>query len=318
MSAPRIIGREEIRKALAFDRLIPALAEGFRRFRRGEAVVAPVTNIDLPHVNGEMHIKPGYLRDGDWLCVKIATCYYDNPAHGLPTRDGALVLSSLRDGRIEAVLCDAGLVTDMRTAGASAVAVDALARRGEISLGLVGAGTQALWHAAALRAVRTIGEVRIWARRPDQARSAAERIQREFELRAAGAPLEAAADADVVVTATPARSPVLDRERLRPGAVVVAMGADAVGKRELGPSIVAQAALVVADSLAQCERLGELQWVPQPRSMRVAELGAILEGEITGRQHPDEVIVFDSTGVAFQDAVGAAEVLRASGQVQRV
>jgi ornithine cyclodeaminase len=313
MTGPRIVGREEIRQALTFDRLIPALAEGFRQYRRGQAIVAPITNIDLPHVNGEMHIKPGYLRDGDWLCVKIATCYYDNPARGLPTRDGVLILSNLRNGRIEAVLCDAGLLTDMRTAGASAVAVDALARPGTISLGLVGVGTQAFWHAAALRAVRTLGDVRVWGRHPDRARAVVERMRRELGLPAAVAALEEAAEADVVVTATPARAPVLDRQRLRPGSVIVAMGADAAGKRELGAAIMEQVALVVPDSLGQCERLGELQWVPAPRSMRVAELGAVLDGETAGRQHPDEIIVFDSTGVAFQDVVGAAEVLRVAG-----
>lgn len=312
MNGPRIVGREEIRQALTFGRLIPALAEGFRQYRRGQAIVAPITNIDLPHVNGEMHIKPGYLRDGDWLCVKIATCYYDNPARGLPTRDGALILSNLRNGRIEAVLCDAGLVTDMRTAGASAVAVDALARAGTITLGLVGAGTQAFWHAAALRAVRTIDVVRLWGRHPDRARAAVERIQRELGLPATVAALEETVDADVVVTATPARVPVLDQQRLRSGSVIVAMGADAIGKRELGPAIMEQVALVVPDSLGQCERLGELQWLPQPRSMRVAELGAVLNGEAAGRQRPDEIVVFDSTGVAFQDVVGAGEVLRAA------
>lgn len=314
MTGPRIVGREEIRQALSFDRLIPALAEGFRQFRRGQAVVAPITNIDLRQVNGEMHIKPGYLRDGNWLCVKIATCYYDNPARGLPTRDGVLIISNLQNGQIEAVLCDAGLVTDMRTAGASAVAVDALASAGTITLGLVGAGTQAFWHAAALRAVRTIGEVRVWGRRPDRAQTVVERMQRELGLPAAVAALEKTVDADVVITATPARAPVLDQQRLRPGSVIVAMGADAVGKRELGPAIMGQVALVVPDSLSQCERLGELQWLPQPPSMRVAELGAILNGETAGRQHPDEIIVFDSTGVAFQDVVGAAEVLRAAGK----
>lgn len=312
MTGPRIVTFDEIRQALAFDRLIPALAEGFRQFRRGQAIVAPVTNIDLPHVNGEMHIKPGYLRNGDWLCVKIATCYYDNPKRGLPTRDGALILADLRNGRIEAVLCDAGLVTDMRTAGASAVAVDALARAGTISLGLVGAGTQAFWHAAALRAVRTIGEVRVWGRHPDRARAAVERLQRELGLSATLAALDETVDADVVVTATPARAPLLDQQRLRSGSMIVAMGADAIGKRELGPAIMEQVALVVPDSLGQCERLGELQWLPEPRSTRVAELGAVLTGEAAGRKRPDEIIVFDSTGVAFQDVVGAAEVLRAA------
>ena len=73
--------------------------------------VAPITNIDLPEVNGEMHIKPGYMAAGDHICVKIATCYYDNPANGLPTRDGLIVLANRRNGRIEAVLCDGGLIT---------------------------------------------------------------------------------------------------------------------------------------------------------------------------------------------------------------
>lgn len=308
---PRVVRRDEIAAALAFDRLIPAVADGFRAYDAGDAVVAPVTNLDLREVNGEMHIKPGYLRAGDWLCVKIATCYYDNPARGLPTRDGVLVLSDRRTGRLAAVLCDGGLVTDMRTAAASAVAVDALARPGAITLGLVGAGTQAFWHAAAIPKVRTVDAIHVWGRDGARAAAAAGRITRELGLAATAATLDEAAACDVVVTATPARTPVLDHQRLPPGALVVAMGADAAGKREIADEIWKQVALVVADSLHQCEKLGELQWLPTPRLPRVTALGAILRGRVPGRERADEIVVFDSTGVAFQDAVGAAEVLRA-------
>ncbi len=306
----RIISRHEIRSALSFETLIPALAQGFRDYHSGKAVVAPITNIDVSDYNGEMHIKPGYMIGSDWLCVKIATCYYDNPSVGLPTRDGLVVLSNLRNGRIEALLCDAGLITDMRTAGSSAVAIEALAPDRRVRLGLVGAGTQAYWHAAAVPLVRTITDVRVWSRRPEASSALATRIGAELDMRAEATSLEAVADCDVIVTATPAREPVLDGQKLRPGALVVAMGADALGKKELGASLMSQASLVVTDSRRQCEAVGELQWYAgETPGFRIEELGAILCGAAKGRQRADECIIFDSTGVAFQDSIGAIEVV---------
>lgn len=307
---PAIVPAEAIAARLTFDRLIPAIAQGFKDFHLGHAKVCAITNVDLPDVNGEMHIKPGYMALGDHVCVKIATCYYDNPRKGLPTRDGVIVLASRTNGRIEALLCDAGLITDMRTAAASAVAVDSLAAPGQLTLGLIGAGTQACWHARAIAHVRSISKVLMWGRNPNRVGAAADRIRSETNLPVEPATLERVAGCDVVVTATPARSPVLTDERLRPGALVVSMGADAVGKRELGAGIVAQAATVVADSIDQCRRIGELQWLPanapQPR---VTELGAVLAGTQSARRSPHDVIVFDSTGLAFQDVIGASLAL---------
>ncbi|MGE0563753.1 MAG: ornithine cyclodeaminase family protein [Pseudolabrys sp.] len=305
---PAILSKDEIAPKLDFARLIPALAQGFKDFHAGKARVAPITNIDLPDVRGEMHIKPGYISDGDHVCVKIATCYYDNPAKGLPTRDGVIVLANRRTGQIEAVLCDGGLITDMRTAGASAVAVDALAKQGAVTLGLVGAGTQALWHARAIRHVRPLTQIAVWARRPEQAEKLARELAAELGVSARAASLDETAASDVVVTATPANAPILTGETLSAGAMVVAMGADAAGKRELGAGIADQATLIVADSLKQCRAVGELQWHPDTKK-RVVELGAVLAGAAPGRQSPREVIIFDSTGVAFQDVVGAAAVI---------
>ncbi len=309
---PEIIHSDEIAPHLAFDRLIPVIAQGFRDFFDGRAKIAAITNIDLPDVNGEMHIKPGYIAGGEHICVKIATCYYDNPAQGLPTRDGVVVLASRTNGRIEAVLCDAGLITDMRTAAASAVAVDALARRGPITLGLVGTGTQAYWHALALRHIRSITKIVVWGRRPERVEAALDRIGAAARLPVAAGTLDEAAACDVVVTATPAKAPVLSRETLQPGALLVAMGADAVGKRELGAGILEQASTIVADSLEQCRTIGELQWLRTADAQpRVVELGAILSGAEVGRREPDDIIIFDSTGLAFQDIVSASLVLGA-------
>lgn len=315
-SGPSILRPDEIAPLLGFERLIPAIAQGFRDYYRGSARVAPITNIDLADVNGEMHIKPGYFVDGEYVCVKVATCYYDNPRRGLPTRDGAMLLADRNDGRIVAILCDAGRITDMRTAAASAVAVDALAKKDSITLGLVGAGTQAYWHARALAHVRTIESITLWGRDSVRATRAAQRIGTDAGISMRVGSLDEAAACDVVVTATPAPTSVLTNERLKPGALIVAMGADANGKRELGDGVIAQADVVVADSIAQCKAVGELQWLDASSAKpRVAELGAILCGAAAGRISPRDVIVFDSTGMAFQDVVGSTQVL--SALVQR-
>ncbi len=174
----------------------------------------------------------------------------------------------------------------------------------------MGAGTQAYWHAAAVPHVRTITDVRVWSRRPESSSALTTRIRAELNLRAEATSLEAVADCDVIVTATPAREPVLDGQELRPGSLVVAMGADAVGKRELGATLMRQASLVVTDSRLQCEAVGELQWYAgQTPGFRIEELGAILCGAAKSRQRAEECILFDSTGVAFQDSVGATEVI---------
>lgn len=308
---PLILDKSKILPQLNFERLIPILAEGFKDFHSGRAKVASITNIDVPEARGEMHIKPGHMASGDHICVKIATCYYDNPAKGLPTRDGVLVLANRRNGQIEAILCDSGLITDMRTAGASAVAVDELAKPNATTLGLVGAGTQAYWHALAIMHVRPIERIFVWGRRADKAKDLAERLALETKASVQAETLKTVASCDVVVTATPANTPILTDEQISPGATIIAMGADAVGKRELGPGILRQASLIVADSFQQCTNVGELQW-SDLKSAHIAELGAILAGSHKGRELPLDIIIFDSTGVAFQDVISATEVLRAN------
>jgi len=286
------------------------LRDGFIAFHNGQAWVAPITNIALPEQNGEMHIKPGYLTGSSEICVKVVTCFYDNPRHGLPTRDGAILLADRRDGRMKALLADKGRITDMRTAGASAVAVDALAVKRPIRLGLVGAGTQAYWHAAAIACVRQVHEVLVWGRDFAKAEAAARNIEDRLGLTARVASLEATCLADVIVTATPAQEPVIDTQRLQPNALIVAMGADAIGKRELGPDVLLRALAIVADSLPQCRRYGELQWIDRQASeIPVRELGALL-AQAEALPRGDGPVIFDSTGVAFQDAVGAELVLR--------
>jgi ornithine cyclodeaminase len=307
----RVISREQIARALSFTDLIPALRQGFVDYAKGLARAAPITNIDFGEVNGEMHIKAGYLESAPDACVKIVTCFYDNPAKGLPTRDGCIVVADRTDGRMKAVLCDEGLITDMRTAGASAVAVDFLQSSKSVDLGLIGTGTQAYWHILAIKAVREIKEVRIWGRDPKNSKRLADRVEREVELPTVIAALENAIYSDVVVSATPARVPVITTQTLKPGSTIVAMGSDAVGKREIAEEAIRKVSRIIADSLPQCRKYGELQWLTH--DMPARELGRVLAGIDDFRPESRDVVLFDSTGVGFQDAIGAKLVLDAIG-----
>jgi ornithine cyclodeaminase len=307
----RLVTQQEIAKVLTFETLIPALRQGFIDYSQRLAHSAPITNIDFPGAHGEMHIKPGYLESTPDACVKVVTCFYNNPRKGLPTRDGCVVVADRQDGRMKALLADGGLITDMRTAGASAVAVDFLQRRQEIDLGLVGSGTQAMWHARAIASVRSLRSVRVWGRDAGRVQALCEQIVSELGVAAEPASLVAALACDVVVTATPAREPIVGNQALKAGAVIVAMGADAVGKRELGEEAVKRVAQFVADDAAQCRRYGELQWLPEERP--ALELGRLLSGQERYQADASDVVVYDSTGLGFQDAVGARLVLEALG-----
>jgi len=307
----RVVTPDEVKSALKFSDLIPALSEGFAAFARGNAKVAPISNIDFSDLNGEIHIKSGWITDGPSVCTKLVTCYYNNPSAGLPTRDGALVMINRLNGRFEAFIYDEGHVTNMRTAGASAVAAQLLARVGADELGIVGTGTQAYWHAAAIASVVKLRSVKVVGRNGARAGDLCRKIEQTLRLPASVTDTRCAVEAPIVVTATPAREPVLIEERLKPGTLLVAMGSDAIGKRELGSAIVEQAAVLVADSEQQCAEIGELQWRAEwKRSPRVQHLGEVVSNAHLGRQSDDEIVIFDSTGLGFQDLVGAQCVLR--------
>lgn len=306
----RIVSPSEVKSVLHFSDLIPALSENFVAFSQGCAKVAPVSNIDFAELNGEIHIKSGWITDGPFVCTKMVTCYYDNPSAGIPTRDGALVMINRLNGRFEAFIYDEGHVTNMRTAGASAVAAQSLAAAGADVLGIIGTGSQAYWHAIAIASVIKLRAVQVAGRNTERANALCRRIEEAVGISASVVDLQTATSAPLVVTATPARAPVLIDEKLTPGALLIAMGSDAIGKRELGSKIVEQSNVLVVDSEVQCAEIGELQWRSEwKRFPRVSSLGVVVSDPGLGRKSDDEIVIFDSTGLGFQDLVGAQCVL---------
>lgn len=311
MSEVAVLHEARIRRlAPLADDALDRIAEGFRKLAAGEVRQPPVLSLEVPEANGEMDVKTAYVPGWSTFCLKVSTGFFRNPERGLPSASGLMVVLSSETGRPQAILVDGGYLTDLRTALAGAVAARTLARREAAGAAIVGAGSQARWQLRALARVRPLERVSVWARRADAARAFAREASEELGIEVAAAPDLASAlrDADVVVTTTPAREPLVTASMLRPGTHVTAMGSDAHGKRELHPDVLRRADRLVVDDVAQSRAIGELQGfggtddgadpVPDP-----VLLGSVLAGDAPGREHGEQITVCDLTGTGVQDTV---------------
>lgn len=301
----RYIGEEDVRRVLGYEALIPAVRQGLVDYSAGR-VQQPLRTILRVGEGGEEQkgwfaVMP--VTAGGVMAVKTVTFFPGNAVLGKPTHLAMIELLDGQTGEPLAVM-DGRLITEMRTAAVSAVALDALGRSGVRSLGVLGAGVQARAHVESLRRVRPeLGDVRIWSR----TRRNAERLAEEVGARAAE--IEEAAAADVVVTVTAAREPVLRGEWLRPDALVLAVGAVGGELRELDDRAMREST-VIAESRAGVER--ESGDVRLSGARVFAELGEILLGKVAA---PVGQVVFKSVGMAVEDLVGAVLVWRGLGGV---
>jgi ornithine cyclodeaminase len=323
---PLILHEEEIRALLDHASCIEAVERAFAAYAAHRAELPDVIHLDVPEVRGEVHIKAGYLHGGGCWAVKVATGFPDNPALGLPANSGIVVAFDARTGVPAAIMSDGGYITDLRTAAAGAVAVKHLAREHIAAVGVVGTGAQARLQVQLLARVRSFTTLRIWGRR----RAAAERCI--TDLRASGAlpsgaraevvqsVEEAVRGADLAYTVTPSREPLVRAEWLGEGSLVVAVGSDGAGKQELDVAVLARADRVVADSLPQCRRIGEIHHAVDAGVLdeaNVTELGHVITGAAPGRRSQAERIVCDLTGVGVQDVAAAAVVLERARAARR-
>ena len=318
-----LLSADEVSRCLHVDEAIRAVEDAFRAYHRKEAVMPPKSYVDLPDHGGDVRSMPS--RVGDSVAMKWVNSHPGNPAkHGLPTVIGTLVLTDPASGWPLAIM-DATVLTAFRTGAGAAVATRALARPDATSLGIVGAGTQAGYQIAAISHVRTLARVVVSDLRADVAERLVARVQKAVPgIDAREGTVQAAAGCDVVCTLTPSHKPIVKRDWIENGAHVNALGADAAGKQELDPDILGDA-VVVVDDWGQATHSGEVN-VPLSTGMLRPEhirgtLGAVLEKAIPGRTKAKEITVFDSTGLAIQDAAIARVVYdRASreGLGQRV
>ena len=201
MSRMSILTEADLRVLVPLDRdAVACVEEAFRALATKPVAMPPILRLDIPDYRGEVDVKTAYVPGIDGFAIKISPGFFDNPALGLPSVNGLMVLLSAKTGLVEALLLDNGYLTDVRTAAAGAVAVKHLAREDAAVAAVFGAGVQAGLQLEALRLVRPIEEARIWARDPARAEAKAAELSARLAMpvRAVEAPRAAMAGADVV------------------------------------------------------------------------------------------------------------------------
>ena len=237
--------------------------------------------------------------------IKIASGFYDNPSKGLPSSNGMMLAFSAENGKTVAILRDEGWLTDMRTAIGGALATRALARADATKVLIIGTGIQARFQAICLAQLmpERILSFSVWGRNFAAAQNLAHELSsQKLTVKAVVGLEDAVSSADIIITTTPAVSPLFAHGLVSSGTHVTAIGADSPGKQELPVGLVISASLRVCDLLGQSLDHGEFQTAKRADpSLDVTELGHILSGMHSGRRSKDDITVVDLTGIAAQD-----------------
>ncbi|WP_207831931.1 ornithine cyclodeaminase family protein [Pseudomonas sp. 43(2021)] len=302
----KVFSKAQIIASLDREAAVRCLEQGFIAYSEGKAQVPPVQGFAFPGANGDCCVKSAYIEGSATFTVKLSTGFYDNPSKGLPSNDGLMLVLSAHTGQPLALLQDEGWLTGMRTALAGRIAARLLAPAQVTAIGILGTGMQARMQLEQLGAVTDCRRVVVWGRH-DSGLVAYSAFARElgYEVLTTRDPAEVAAAANLIVCTTPSRQPLLRSEWVRPGTHITAVGADAPGKQELDPALVARADRIIVDSMAQCSQYGEVAHALNSGRIdasQLIELGTLLAGRAKGREHDRQITLADLTGVAVQDA----------------
>jgi ornithine cyclodeaminase/alanine dehydrogenase-like protein (mu-crystallin family) len=297
-----VFGARAIDVAVPPERALEAVRDAFVAYARGEWSMPPKVYVPA-YPAGDFRAMPA-LGAGH-AALKWVTSYPGNPARGLPTVTGLVLLSDASDGSLVAVF-DAASVTALRTGAAAVLAAETLGA-GAGPAAVIGAGVNG--RAAARTFVARGREVLLWDLDEQRAREAAEELGAGV-----AASREQALATDVVVTVTPGHDPLFEPDSLRAGQHVSLMGADGPGKAEIAVEELVRTR-VFCDDWEQASHNGELAHAVEAGALergQVTELGAVLAGDAEGRRTDDEITTFDSTGLAIQDlAIALAAMERA-------
>jgi len=309
----KVYSLDEIMAVLPQVDVIGEIARGFQAYSNGRVTVPSVAELLFPENHGELHIKYGAIRGDDVFVIKVATGFFNNPQIGLPPFGGCMLVLSQNTGAVEAVLLEAGELTNHRTAAAGAVAAQYLAPSNTRCIGIVGSGVQARLQTDYLRKVTDCRKLTLWARNPGKAQEAANDIAAMgYSVSLSPDITSLCAASNLIVTTTPSKKPLITADMVSPGTHITAMGSDSPDKRELTTSLLDKADLVVADSLSQCLTQGEIHHAVQAGAINqadITELGRIITDPLVGRIDDSQITIADLTGVAVQDIAIAKAML---------
>jgi alanine dehydrogenase len=301
----RLLTASDISKIITMKDVLEAVETAFRDYGLGRAQMPPKLYLTLPQFNGDFRAMPAFVEGS--AGIKWVSVYPDNPRKELPTVIATIIYSDPETGFPLAIM-DATELTNYRTGAAGGVAAKYLARPDSKRLGLIGAGAQARTQLLAVTSYFNFASVKIWS----PIESQVDEFKTEFpELPIEGAAIDEAAACDIVCTTTPVRKFIVERDWIKPGTHINAIGADAAGKQELDPQILKDARVFV-DDVAQAKHSGEINIPVRDGLFResdiYATLGEVVTGVKKGRE-AGEITVFDSTGLAIQDIATARMLL---------
>lgn len=311
-SGTLLLTRKDVSELLTLNDCVLAVEQAFRLHGEGRAPAPGVLGVHAQ--GGGFHIKAGTLPlSRNYFAAKANANFPGNPARGLPTIQGVILLFDADNGQVLAVM-DSMEITILRTGAATAVAAKYLARKDSQVATICGCGNQGRVQLRAVRHACPLEKAFVW----DIQKEAAERFAQAMaaELEIAVTPVgdlpAALRQSDICVTCTPAKKFLIHDKDVPPGMFIAAVGADNEDKQELDPELLAPKNKVVADVVAQCAVIGDLHHALAAGTASVscvyAELGEIVCGKKPGRTSAEEITIFDSTGMALQDVASAAVV----------
>lgn len=310
-----LLSKDDVENSLCMKDVIESVKKGYLAYNAGKVDQPDIVSMEIPEYNGETDIKSCCDKEGCTMSVKIASGFYDNgKENSLPSMIGMILLFDAKTG-FQLCVMDGSLITGVRTGAAGAISCELLARPDSKTVAVIGAGGQARMQIYALRELMDIEEVRVFSpsgRGLDAYKSDVEKTARVRVVPCATAE-EAMRCADIAISTTPSKKYLVGASLVRPGMHIVAVGADMAGKNEWDPAVF-RGAKVVVDSVSQCVSRGETRNAIVSGVITegdiYAEIGALLNGEKPLRQNPDEITIFDTTGMAIQDNVTAAGVYK--------
>jgi alanine dehydrogenase len=317
MAEVLIINRSEMEKLLTLEALLPVIERAFVAFTDGQTVAYPVVREPVSAHRGIFGIKSGYLMEEGVIGLKAGGFWLDNPDAGLTRHQSTTVMFDPATG-LPTAFMDGNHITAIRTAAVGALAARELARQDARTAAILGCGMQGVGQAEALCLVRPIEEIRAFDIVPENVEQFGESLRPlGVEVKACSDALEAVRGADIVVTVTPAKEPILRSDWIEKSVHVSAFGADTRDKNEVEAALFRRAKVVV-DDVTQATTLGDTHHAVDQGLFRAddihATLGEILAGQKNGRTSDDEITLLDATGLAFQDLVAGALAVKLAAE----
>ena len=309
----RVLTAQDIQQALTMPAAIASMRSAFAELARGQAQSPQRLVIDTG--SGVALFMPAFLSQSKALAQKIVSVFPQNPARGLPTINGLVIVLDAETGE-PAALMDGGKLTSIRTGAASGLATDLLARADSRILALIGAGGQAYDQVRAVMAVREIEEVRIASRSGHSAARLAQQLQDEGIAARAVDVRTAVQGADIITTATTSTTPVFLDADIAPGTHINLVGAYTPQMQEAPAATIMRARVFVDDVMAAAHEAGDIIKPIRANLYSTKELagtlGELVLGQVQGRLTNEDITVFKSVGLAIQDAAAAQAALKAA------